>query len=202
MRGATYSLVAPTISEGWSSTDGFQLRLCLSQSGHHVWGDFDFGIFTGTLRSETLPQPPTNKLKLHWRDRETGEGESTFGPENKMELQFLSENTFQGTMYWDSADTFEVTGKEIRNSDLSMNIRRWKDAYRILNQANYDMECSSRWSGGWTQEPEPERAADSDTTDPQDEEEEDDNEDEDKDKDEDEDDGEDDDDDEKDKEED
>jgi hypothetical protein len=59
----------------------------------------DFGIFTGTLRSEALSDSPGNEIKFYWRGRETGEGQSTFGPRNVMEIQFLNEKMFKGTIY-------------------------------------------------------------------------------------------------------
>ncbi|KAF1810561.1 hypothetical protein P152DRAFT_515738 [Eremomyces bilateralis CBS 781.70] len=167
--GAAFTVIAPEISKGWSVPNTLRIRLCQSQSGRHIWGDFDFGIFTGKLRSETLPQPPTGKIKFHWRGRQTGDGESSYNSENEMELQFLDEGTFRGNMYWDCLGTFEIAGKidweRTRNRVFAMNIRKWKDGYRMLNENNYDMEASARWSSGWGGDAEPDLAAASDTTD-------------------------------------
>jgi hypothetical protein len=145
-----------------------RLRLCQSQSSRHVWGDFNFGVFTGTFRSEQLSQTQRGKIKCQWRGRETGEDESTLGPENVLELQFFDEKTFRGTMYWDCAGTFDIAGKldweRTHNRVFAMNIRGWKDKYRSLNEANYDAEASNRW-GSWQRYASPDRAAESDTTD-------------------------------------
>jgi hypothetical protein len=160
-------VIAPELSDGWEISSPLKLRLCQS-SGRHIWGDFDFEIFTGTLRSETLSEPPSNAIKFHWRGRQSGTGESTFDVKNVMEICFLDETTFRGSMYWDCYGTFEIAGKvdveRTRNQVLKKNIRAWKDQYRMLNEANYSEECSSRWSGAFRQSVEPDPAAGSDTT--------------------------------------
>lgn len=144
-----------------------RLRLCQSQSRRHVWGDFTFGVLTGTFRSEQLSQTRSGKIKCQWRGRETGQGESTFGPKNVLELQFLNEKTFRGTMYWNCVGTFDIAGKldweRTQNRVFAKNIRGWKDRYRRLNKANYDAEARNRW-GGWQRYASPDRAAESDTT--------------------------------------
>ncbi|KAI9683452.1 MAG: hypothetical protein M1822_005992 [Bathelium mastoideum] len=164
-----YTVAAPAISEGWDISQSLKLRLCRSRTSSHVWGDFDFGIFNGTFRSERLSQSQNGTIKCHWRGRETGTGESSIGPENVIELQFLDEKkTFRGSMHWDCAGRFDIAGEldweRTRNRVFSMHIRRWKDNYRQLNEANYDAENRGRW-GGWTQDAKPDRAAVSDTTD-------------------------------------
>jgi hypothetical protein len=85
-----------------------------------------------------------------------------------MELQFLDETTFRGTMFWDGAGTFGIAGKidweRTRNRVFMKNIRGWKDRYRELNAANYNVESITRWSSGWARPARPDPAADSDTT--------------------------------------
>ena len=165
--GGSYTISAPAISEGWGISDGMKLRFCQSSSGRHIWGDFDFEFFCGTFRSERLSPSQKGKIKCHWRGRETGEGESTFDPENVLELEFIDENIFQGLMYCTYVGKFDIVGKldreKTRNQVFKMSIRKWKDNYRTLNEANWDAECKNKW-GGWTQDAKPDPAAESDTT--------------------------------------
>jgi hypothetical protein len=85
-----------------------------------------------------------------------------------MELQFLDEQSFRGTMYWTSSGTVDVAGKidwkRTRNQVFAKNIRWWKDQYRMLNEDNYDVESRARWSSGWGGDAKPDLAAASDTT--------------------------------------
>ena len=134
-----------------------------------MWGDFDFGIVEGSLRSQMLNAGSFNgTVSFHWRGCETGEGESTYGPENVAELTFLGNGMFRGTMSWGCTGTFELAGK--LDADMSRNkgfrdevVRTCKSEYRQLNQSNYEVESVSRW-GRWGGVARPDRPEGSDTT--------------------------------------
>ena len=150
----SYIVVAPKVSEGWDCEGPLQLKLAPSSTAKHLWGTFNFGVFEGKMRSQSLDTPTkTNRtIRFHWRGRETGEGESTFGPENIAKFKFLPSGSFKGRMYWDSAGKFDIKGKLAEGGDgvggLEGGVEDWKKGYWALNEANYDRECASRW-GGW-----------------------------------------------------
>jgi hypothetical protein len=99
-----YTIVAPQVSDGWGCDGPLTLQLAPSSTGAHLWGSFDFGVFEGTLRSHSALPAANNTVKFHWRGRETGEGETTYGPENIAEFEFLEGGKFSGTMYWDFSE--------------------------------------------------------------------------------------------------
>ncbi|KAL8881003.1 MAG: hypothetical protein Q9198_001701 [Flavoplaca austrocitrina] len=109
----SYIIVAPKVSEGWDCEGPLQLKLAPSSTAKHLWGTFNFGVFEGKMRSQSLDTPTkTNRtIRFHWRGRETGEGKSTFGPENIAKFKFLPSGSFKGRMYWDSAGKFDIKGK-------------------------------------------------------------------------------------------
>ncbi|KAL8837397.1 MAG: hypothetical protein Q9176_005703 [Flavoplaca citrina] len=109
----SYIIVAPKVSEGWDCEGPLQLKLAPSSTAKHLWGTFNFGVFEGKMRSQSLDTPTkTNRtIRFYWRGRETGEGESTFGPENIAKFKFLPSGSFKGRMYWDSAGKFDIKGK-------------------------------------------------------------------------------------------
>ncbi|KAL9036923.1 MAG: hypothetical protein Q9180_004018 [Flavoplaca navasiana] len=150
----SYIIVAPKISEGWNCQDPLQLKLALSSTAKHLWGTFNFDVFEGKMRSQSLDTPTTTNrtIRFHWRGRETGEGESTFGPENIAKFEFLPSGSFKGRMYWDSAGKFDIKGKLAEGGDgvggLEGGVEEWKKGYWAITEANYNRECASRW-GGW-----------------------------------------------------
>ncbi|KAK2760706.1 hypothetical protein FQN54_001941 [Arachnomyces sp. PD_36] len=165
-----YTIAAPSLENGWDCYQGLTLKLNLSSSGSHMWGSFDFAIFEGKLRSEKLDKDSFGgTIRFHWRGRETGEGESTFGKENVATFTFLDDGMFRGKMYWDCYGTFELVGKKNvkgagNKAALAKEVRGWKDGYRELNEKNWDAECSNRW-GGFQIYAKADKPAESDTSD-------------------------------------
>lgn len=163
-----YKIVAPALSENWNC-DPLTIELCLSSTGSHMWGVFNFGFLRGRLRSEKLDKssPFKGTIKFDWRGRETGEGESTIEPENIINLNFLDDGMFRGEMHTTYIETFKLAGKknvrETQRTDLPSKVSDWKRGYRKLNEANYDAECSNRWSS-WKTDAKPDKPEESDTT--------------------------------------
>lgn len=149
----TYTITAPSVSDGWDCGGPLTLKFAPSSTTSHLWGSFDFGVFKGILRSSPSIKPKDSTIRFLWRGRETGEGESTYGKKNVAEFKFLGNgNSFAGTMYWDCLGTFNVTGKldvaSSRNKVFTKNVPGWKKEYWSLNDSNYESEGVGRWGGG------------------------------------------------------
>lgn len=147
-----YTVLAPAITEQWPNNDHpLLLELRPSSTESHLWGAFDFGAIEGNMRSKASTDTAANRISFHWRGRETGEGESTFGDENIAELSFTKGGEFQGAMYCDYVGTFKLTGKlDVKASEKAeqpSKVAEWKSAYRELTQANYDRESDARMPG-------------------------------------------------------
>ena len=147
----TYVIAAPEVSDGWDVDGPLTLQLAPSATAGHLWGSFDFGVVEGKLRSCSSTNPTDNVIQFLWRGRETGEGESTYGPGNFANLKFLSNGTFKGRMYWDCLGEFDLGGKLDSNSssgeELTDEVSGWKDEYWSLNDSNYERERKGRWGG-------------------------------------------------------
>lgn len=144
------------------------LRLCRSASGSHVWGDFQFGIFEGVIRSEQIQDPSSGFFKFHWRGQESGTGEDTHSTASIGEMQFLDDTCFRGKMYWDGVGTFSFTGKIDleQQGSLRRDVGNWKDDYRFMNIAeDYSYEAQVKWDRHtWGKRRSPDDPEDSDTT--------------------------------------
>ncbi|KAI4259157.1 MAG: hypothetical protein L6R42_004716 [Xanthoria sp. 1 TBL-2021] len=146
----TYTIVAKQVPDGWNCQGPLKLKLAPSSTARHLRGSFDFGVFEGKMRSSTKPKDSI--IRFHWRGRETGEGESTYGPENVATLEFLPNGIFKGRMYWDCLGEFDLQGKleagSSEDGDLEGGVEDWKHEYWSINDANYERERVGRW-GGW-----------------------------------------------------
>ncbi|KAL8682040.1 MAG: hypothetical protein Q9186_001916 [Xanthomendoza sp. 1 TL-2023] len=135
-----YTIAAPSVSNGWDCHGPLTLSLAPSSTGSHLWGSFHFGVFKGKLRSIPTKEGVGDTIRFHWRGRQTGESESTYGPENIASFTFLTNGKFKGNMYWDCLDEFELVGKRVGNHPRSKNIERevehWKRNYWELNDVS------------------------------------------------------------------
>lgn len=139
-----------------------KLKLCVSSTGAHLWGGFDFGVLSGIIRSVSAPTSST--LSLTWRGRE-GENEITYG--NTGTITFLGGGKIRGHMEGGLCN-FDFVGtrveESLRNVVWSKYVRGWKSEYRNMDARAHDREGIERW-GKWGGEAVPERPAESDTTD-------------------------------------
>jgi hypothetical protein len=84
-----------------------------------------------------------------WRGREEGEGEMTYGDENIGSITFLGDGRIRGVMQW--MEKFEFIGKKVAAQQVkpgAMNVPRWKEEWRNINDASYAMASAARWGGG------------------------------------------------------
>jgi hypothetical protein len=141
------------------------LRMAPSSTSSHLWASFHFGIVSGTIRA-SLPKNITVGMvcTFSWRGREEGEGEMTFGDENKGTLTFLGGGKIKGKMRW--MGDFDFVG--VKDNSASKKIvwpkyvPGWKREYRGINQTSYEAASRARW-GGWGGDEEHERSDNSDT---------------------------------------
>lgn len=147
-----YVIAAPEVLDPEDFDGPLTLQLAPSTTAGHLWGSFDFGVVEGKLRSCSSINPTNNVIRFLWRGRETGEGESTYGPRNFANFKFLPNGTFKGKMYWDCIGEFDLVGKldatSSVNEDLADEVSGWKDEYWSLNESNYERERVGRWAGG------------------------------------------------------
>jgi hypothetical protein len=170
MSSGTYSIVAPYLAEEWSCyahEDGFRLTVHPSSTNAHLWGAFEFGVISGVFK--TIAGPPSdlgNITPFKWRGREEGEGEMTFGKENKGTITFLSNGRVKGSIDGSFLGKGKATfaGTLVQGSLLSNeDVETWKQEWRGINPRSYEAANRGRW-GGWVEEPSPERPSSSDTS--------------------------------------
>ena len=165
-----YSISAPTITDGYFYDGPLILQLAFSSTRCHIWGNFDFGLYKGKLRSRTPLATLNNDsiIEFQWRGRECGEGVSTFSRENTARFKFLGNGKIVGNIYLgDDIGLCHVTGKidmeRTRNVVLSGSVRAWKLEYRSLNDDNYERERVERWGRRYRGRFQMDEPADSDT---------------------------------------
>ena len=148
---ARYTVVAPYLRDNYGSSydsDSYSLAIAPSGSGKEVYGEFDFGAFEGYLRSTSI-DTAARTISFHWRGRETGEGESTFGPNNRLRITFLDDKTFEGEAEGDVFERCNLTGRydaeRSRNKVFQKAVPGWKYQYESLDEDNYERERVARW---------------------------------------------------------
>lgn len=143
--------MSPYLRDGYGSSydnGNYSLAIAPSVSGKQVWGEFNFGAFEGYLCSTSIDQT-ARKINFHWRGRETGEGESTFGDNNTMAITFLNDKTFEGDVKGDMLSHCDITGRRhvgrFQDEVFQEHVERWQDEYEGLNEDNYERERVARW---------------------------------------------------------
>ncbi|KDR85353.1 hypothetical protein GALMADRAFT_204831 [Galerina marginata CBS 339.88] len=146
-----YLVTAPYLRDGWG--DGYQtmkLKMSGSPGRSHQWVWFHFGIISGIMRSRgLLPEHVGDKTHFHWRGREEGEGEMTYGSDNTASITFVGGGRIRGRMRW-NGQLFEFIGKKVPRQNIiwSRSVRSWKDEYNGINDRSYEHARTARWGGG------------------------------------------------------
>lgn len=160
-----FQVAAPYLEEQWGSTDQhwgpedkgiYTLKMSPSPgTGRHLWMWFDFGVYSGVMRS-TGPPPTTlgTPCAFLWRGKESGEGEMDFSDLNKGTITFLEGGKIRGTISGD------LLGKNREFADVQIDskvtvwtkeVRSWKREYRAINERAHYVSGLTRW-GGWASE--------------------------------------------------
>lgn len=146
-----FSVAAPSLLEGYGSSDDgtYIVRLApLESQSDTIYSDFNFGAFMGYLRSTSINKR-TRTIDFNWRGRETGEGRSTFGPQNTFQLAFVDDESFEGYAQGDYFERCEIYGKRKACTGPGgrplTNAAAWKYQYDSLNETSCERERVSRW---------------------------------------------------------
>jgi hypothetical protein len=163
-----FQVIAPFLTEQWedATRDMMWLKLCPSSTNARLWGQFDFGVVSGIIRSTALPVQVGDSVKFYWRGRESGEGESTFGENNVGTINFLGGGKFRATMNWDLGN-FEFAGTKLEGAKGKISpksLRECKSTWRSINQSAYNRENRARWGAWGGDDDDAEQPASSDTT--------------------------------------
>ncbi|KAJ3014129.1 hypothetical protein HKX48_005320 [Thoreauomyces humboldtii] len=161
-RDVAYTCVIPELTNQWSGSP-MTMKIAKSETGG-LWGEFDFGIVSGYLRCTTAYNPKrdsaiSSTLTFTWRGADTnGNGELTFGSNNSIVLTWLGEKAsdeegtklvsgwFEGSFY----DRCKISARRQKFRFEQMGpsvhrIRRCKDAYRNINEGEYERQNVERW---------------------------------------------------------
>ncbi|KAJ7749581.1 hypothetical protein DFH07DRAFT_961728 [Mycena maculata] len=164
-----FEVLAPFLTEQWpdATSETMWLKLCPSSTNSHLWGAFDFGVVTGTIRSKgALPTSVGDAVAFFWRGRETGEGESTFGERNIGTITFLGGGKFRAQIDWDLGN-FDFAGTRMGGAKGKIGptaLQEWKASWRAINQRAYNRENIARWGRWGGDDDDAEQPTGSDTT--------------------------------------
>lgn len=118
-----------------------------------MWGKFDFGLYTGYVRSKALESLPTSagaSISCYWRGEDAGSGETTFEKDvNTMVITFLGGGKMTAEM-GSEFGTFSLVGTKRDSSSANkakVHIEEWKDSWKSYNDESYAAASSSRWGG-------------------------------------------------------
>ena len=137
-----YEVSCPEIEREWDD-DGFTIVLTLDSPS--IWGQYDFGMFSGIFH---VPQRPfaasNNMFPFQWRGRENGEGEMSFGDDCIGGISFLGNGYIEGWINVYGQCRFEGTRRDGPGTAVSnaIDIRNEWDGY---NEEEYENERIGRW---------------------------------------------------------
>ena len=137
-----YEISCPDIEREWGY-DGFTIVLTLDSPS--IWGEYDFGMFSGILR---IPQRPFiasgDMLPFEWRGRENGEGEMSFGDNCVGGVSFLGNGYIEGWINLYGECRFEGTRMDGPGTAMS-SAADLRDQWDSYNEDEYERERVGRW---------------------------------------------------------
>ncbi|KAL8880412.1 MAG: hypothetical protein Q9198_002173 [Flavoplaca austrocitrina] len=137
-----YEISCPVIEREWDD-DGFTIVLTLDSPS--VWGEYDFGMFSGILR---IPQRPFvvsgDMLPFEWRGRENSEGEMSFGNNCVGGISFLGNGYIEGWINLYGECRFEGTRMDGPGTAMS-SAADLRDQWDSYNEDEYERERVGRW---------------------------------------------------------
>ena len=137
-----YEVSCPVIEREWDD-DGFTIVLTLDSPS--VWGEYDFGMFSGILR---IPQRPFvasgDTLPFEWRGRENSEGEMSFGGNCVGGISFLGNGYIEGWINVYGECRFEGTRMDGPGTAMS-SAADLQDQWDSYNEDEYERERVGRW---------------------------------------------------------
>ena len=143
-----YDITCLDISSQW---DTGPLDLTLTLDSPSVWGAYDFGMFTGILHLTERPWAISDSCYFHWRGRENGEGEMSFGDDCNGEIRFLGGGEIEGWINLYGKCGF--TGKRRQGPGTPVRTAvRMRAEWDGYNDHAYERERVGRWGGeygGW-----------------------------------------------------
>ncbi|KAL8864618.1 MAG: hypothetical protein Q9174_007285, partial [Haloplaca sp. 1 TL-2023] len=138
-----YKVSCPEI-EGEFDDDGFTIVLTLDSPS--VWGQYDFGMFSGIFHVQQRPFAASNEMfPFHWRGRENGEGAMSLGDNNVGEIFFLGNGYIEGWINVYGQCRFEGYRRDGPGTAVSnaIDIRNEWDGY---NEEQYEIHGREVWS--------------------------------------------------------
>ena len=141
-----YEISCPEL-ESEFDCDELSLILCLDTP--RVWGAYDFGAFSGILHLPQRPsQPSEDPLPCHWRGRENGEGEMSFGDNCVGEIAFFGDGRIAGML--NVYGNCEFTGTRMPGPTMApRSANSMREEWEGYNKSSYERERTGRWGGGW-----------------------------------------------------
>src|SRR4051812_16922326 len=100
-----------------------------------MWAAYEFGSFSGIIRLSKLPATTLSPVPIHWRGRENGEGEMSFGEDCTGSLEFLGGGRIRGTIniYGD----LEFAGRKV-GPVASGSAIRFSEEWKEYNEEAYE----------------------------------------------------------------
>lgn len=130
----------------WDNYSGEEFFLTIRLAGTAVWAEYDFGNFTGIMHMPRRPYSSSReKIPFHWRGREGGEGQMSFGPTNTGWVRFLLDHEIEGIINCYGNARFRGWKAGSPGSHDIPDAATMQAIWDGYNQRNYDEEARRRW---------------------------------------------------------
>lgn len=137
-----YEISCPEIENEWGC-DGMTLILTLDTPS--IWGEYDFGMFAGILHVPERPYSASGQeLMFHWRGRENGENEMSFGDRCQGGISFVGNGRIEGWINLCGECFFKGTRREGPGAPIRSAVSM-QDEWDGYNEDEYERENIGRW---------------------------------------------------------
>ena len=137
-----YEIDCPEIEREWDY-DGFTMILTLDTPS--IWGEYDFGMFSGILHIPQRPFAASNEtISFQWRGRENSESQMSFGDNCVGGISFLGNGYIDGWINLYGECRFQGRRRDGPGTAIR-SAASMRDEWDGYNEDEYERERVGRW---------------------------------------------------------
>lgn len=137
-----YEIDCPEIEREWDY-DGFTMILTLDTPS--IWGEYDFGMFSGILHIPRRPFAASNEaISFQWRGRENSESQMSFGDSCVGSISFLGNGYIDGWINLYGECRFQGRRRDGPGTAIR-SATSMRDEWDGYNEDEYERERVGRW---------------------------------------------------------
>ena len=137
-----YEIDCPEIEREWDY-DGFTMILTLDSPS--IWGEYDFGMFSGIVHIPQRPFAASNEtISFQWRGQENSESQMSFGDDCVGGISFLGNGYIEGWINLYGECRFQGRRRDGPGTAIR-SAASMRDEWDGYNEDEYERARVGRW---------------------------------------------------------